>query len=84
MVRRWLTKKGETINGKKYSFDVDGRMNAEWIIYDATPTTSKVATGSITATQGSADYTRNWRYYGTPEDGARVTKVGSKLFQMRI
>ena len=77
--KKMADKKGETINGKKYSFDVDGRMNAEWIIYDATPTTSKVATGSITATQGSADYTRNWRYYGTPEDGARVTKGWFKV-----
>ena len=71
--------KGKGINGKKYSFDEDGRMNAEWIIYDATPTTAKTATGSITATQGSADYTRNWRYYGTPEDGARVTKGWFKV-----
>jgi glucan-binding YG repeat protein len=59
-------KKGETINGKKYSFDEDGRMNAEWVNWDHTPTTdsdAKVAT-----------YAQGFRYYGSPEDGARVTK----------
>ncbi|MDR1547316.1 MAG: cell wall-binding protein [Hungatella sp.] len=70
---------GKTINGRKYSFDEHGRMNAEWVIFDATPTTSEKATGSITATQGSADYTRNWRYYGSPEDGARITKGWFKV-----
>ena len=62
--KKMIEEKGKTINGKKYSFDEYGRMNAEWVIYDATPTTAKTATGSITATQGSADYTTNWRYYG--------------------
>ncbi|RFZ75992.1 cell wall-binding protein [Lacrimispora amygdalina] len=77
--KKMTEEKGKTINGKKYSFDEYGRMNAEWVIYDATPTTAKTATGSITATQGSADYTKNWRYYGTPEDGARVTKGWFKV-----
>ncbi len=70
---------GKTINGKKYSFDEHGRMNAEWVIYDATPTTSTVATDSITIPQGTRDYTTSWRYYGSPEDGARVTKGWFKV-----
>lgn len=70
--KKLTDEKGKTINGKKYSFDEYGRMNAEWIVYDATPTTA-------TASQGTADYTRNWRYYGTPEDGARVTKGWFKV-----
>ena len=64
--RKIEKKNGETINGKKYSFDDDGRMNAEWVNWDHTPTTdsnAKVAT-----------YAQGFRYYGSPEDGARVTK----------
>ncbi|MEY8354083.1 cell wall-binding protein [Lachnospiraceae bacterium 54-53] len=68
--KKMTDEKGKTINGKKYSFDEYGRMNAEWIVYDATP---------ATASQGTADYTTNWRYYGTPEDGARVTKGWFKV-----
>ncbi|MEY8355581.1 cell wall-binding protein [Lachnospiraceae bacterium 54-53] len=65
--KKMTSEKGKTINGKKYSFDEDGRMNAEWVNWDATPTTA-------TASQGNADYTNGFRYYGSPEDGARVTK----------
>lgn len=53
-----------TIGGKKYSFDEFGRMNAEWVTNDATPSTA-------TASQ--------WRYHGTPEDGAKVTKGWFKV-----
>lgn len=53
-----------TIGGKKYSFDEFGRMNAEWVTADATPSTA-------TASQ--------WRYHGTPEDGAKVTKGWFKV-----
>jgi glucan-binding YG repeat protein len=67
-------KNGETINGKKYSFDEDGRMNAEWVNWTATPTFATVASGTIKATYGSADYAKGFRYYGSPEDGARKTK----------
>lgn len=74
--KKMVDKNGETINGKKYSFDEDGRMNAEWVNWDATPTTATISdtTSGITATQGSAKYTQGFRYYGSPEDGARVTK----------
>ncbi|WP_077612301.1 cell wall-binding protein [Clostridium sp. Marseille-P2415] len=70
--KKMVDEKGKTINGKKYSFDEYGRMNAEWVVYDASPTTA-------TASQGTADYSSNWRYYGTPEDGARVTKGWFKV-----
>lgn len=58
-------KDGESINGSKYSFDENGRMNAEWV-------TKKGATPS-TATSS------DWRYFRTPEDGARVTKGWFKV-----
>ncbi|WP_143321878.1 cell wall-binding protein [Clostridium sp. HBUAS56010] len=88
--KKMAGEKGKTINGKKYGFDEHGRMNAEWVIYDADPTTDttdvKRATladasvlGISTASQGDAEYSHNWRYYGSPEDGARVTKGWFKV-----
>lgn len=68
--KKMTEEKGKTINGRKYGFDVYGRMNAEWIVYGATP---------ATASAGDADYTKKWRYYGSPEDGARVTKGWFKV-----
>ncbi|WP_270810298.1 cell wall-binding protein [Hungatella effluvii] len=70
--KKMTNEKGKTINGRKYSFDEDGRMNAEWVLYTATPTESKATDGN--AGQGNPDYTSEFRYYGSPEDGARVTK----------
>ena len=70
--KRIADEAGKTINGKKYSFDEYGRMNAEWVIWDASPSIA-------TASQGSASYTENWRFYGSPEDGARVTKGWFKV-----
>ena len=62
-------KSGETINGKKYSFDKHGRMNAEWVFYGtpSTPSDSK-------DDQGTSSYSEKFKYFGSPEDGARVTK----------
>jgi len=68
--KKMTDENGKTINGKKYGFDEYGRMNAEWVIYDASP---------ATASQGTPSYTENWRYYGSPEDGARVTKGWFKV-----
>ena len=63
--KKMTDEKGKTINGKKYSFDEDGRMNAEWVNWSTTPSTASL---------GDATYTEGYRYYGSPEDGARVTK----------
>ncbi len=68
--KKMTDEKGKTINGKKYSFDEYGRMNAEWVIFGASP---------ATASQGTASYSESWRYYGAPEDGARVTKGWFKV-----
>ena len=58
---------GKKINGKKYSFDTYGRMNAEWVNWSTTPSTASEATAT-------KSYVTDFRYYGSPEDGARVTK----------
>lgn len=65
--KKMAGEKGKTINGKKYSFDADGRMNAEWVNWKTTPSTASAAAGDST-------YTTGFRYYGSPEDGARITK----------
>ena len=68
--KKIVSKDGKGINGKKYSFDADGRMNAEWVIFDATPSTS---------TQGNATYSSSFKYFNSVEDGARVTKGWFKV-----
>lgn len=65
--KKMTSEKGKTINGKKYSFDENGRMNAEWVNWKTTPSTASAAAGD-------AAYSKGFRYYGSPEDGARVTK----------
>lgn len=65
------TLKTKTINGRKYGFDEYGRMIADWFTETASYST---------ATQGVASYTSSFMYFSTPEDGARATKVGSRLF----
>ncbi|WP_313154912.1 cell wall-binding protein [Lacrimispora sp.] len=70
--KKMTDEKGKTINGKKYSFDAEGRMNAEWVNWDATP--NEATDSTATSSQGNAVYTRGFRYYGSPEDGARITK----------
>jgi glucan-binding YG repeat protein len=70
--KRIADETGKTINGKKYSFDEYGRMNAEWVIWDSSPS-------KAVASQGNATYSSAWRYYGSPEDGARVTKGWFKV-----
>ena len=65
--KKMTKEKGKTINGKKYSFDVHGRMNAEWVNWDGTPSTASEAAAET-------KYVEGFRYYGSPESGARVTK----------
>ena len=77
-----LSLKSKTINGKKYGFDEYGRMVAEWAVdykqaknnMGATP-----STGSVTANEGDADWSRSWMYFNSVEDGARVAKNWFKV-----
>ena len=57
----------KTINGKKYGFDENGRMVAEWNVT------------TTVGTEGQATYTREWSYFSSPEDGARKTKGWFKV-----
>ena len=70
--KKQTSKDNKTINGKKYGFDEDGRMIADWYTKEATPTTA-------TSSQGHEEYTETFMYFSTPEDGARYTKGWFKV-----
>lgn len=62
--------KQKTINGKKYSFDENGAMVAEWSRNIKTATQSS---------PGHADWSGSWRYYNSVDDGARATRGWFKV-----
>ena len=69
--------KEKTINGKKYAFDQNGAMVAEWSMDE-----TKVATADMPATPGEAStakYSQAWRYFNSVEDGSRVSKGWFKV-----
>ncbi len=69
--------KEKTINGKKYAFDQNGAMVAEWSMDE-----TKVATADMPATPGKAStakYSQAWRYFNSVEDGSRVSKGWFKV-----
>lgn len=75
---------GATINGAKYAFDEHGRMIADWYIDASDSNPSKVKFGtsagaSLTGKQGVASYSGGFRYFSSPEDGARKTKGWFKV-----
>jgi len=57
----------KTINGKKYGFDYRGVMTYEWTL---------ATTNTSVAAQSTAS---SWKYFRSPEDGARVTKGWFKV-----
>ena len=77
------TQKGKTINGRKYEFDENGAMTAEWSL-DVDKVTD--SNGNNPATKGNAaesveyaKYAQEWRYFSSVEDGARVSKGWFKV-----
>lgn len=60
-----------SVNGKKYAFDEDGRMLYEWV--------TKSTASDSNATPGNADYSSSFRYFSSPENGARVSKGWFKV-----
>ena len=86
--------KEKTINGKKYAFDQNGAMVAEWSLdsddekeasdnvgHYAASTNQTVASVSE-AWQGKgnyAQYSKAWKYFNSVEDGARVSKGWFKV-----
>ena len=70
--KKVIDKDNYNINGKRYSFDMDGRMNAEWATKRGTSSTAPNAAKGASA--NDASYTGLFRYYGDPADGAKVTR----------
>ena len=56
--------KEKTINGKKYGFDDRGVMVYEW---------------TVATTTGNVNSASGWKYFNSPEDGARATKGWFKV-----
>ena len=73
--------KSKTINGKKYEFDQYGAMTAEWSIdVDKASKNNNRASNSTASSNGvDAQYAREWRYFNSVEDGARVSKGWFKV-----
>ena len=87
--------KERTINGRRYAFDANGAMIAEWSIdidevNSASMNTGNPAGGgdSAFASTGStasenraahAQYSQQWRYFSDVDDGARVSRGWFKV-----
>ncbi|MDU3397564.1 MAG: argininosuccinate lyase [Clostridiales bacterium] len=69
--------KEKTINGKKYAFDENGAMTAEWS-RDAEEY-NKIATENIATDARAAKVTQSWRWFQSAEDGARLNKGWFKV-----
>ena len=77
------TQKSKTINGKKYEFDENGAMTAEWSLDVDKVTDSNgnnpASKGNAAETVEYAKYAKEWRYFSSVEDGARVSKGWFKV-----
>lgn len=67
----------KTINGQKYGFDTYGRMVASWFSKAFEEGTTSVASRG-TASE-IAEYSRSFKYFSDPEDGARYTRGWFKV-----
>ena len=73
--------KSKTINGKKYEFDVNGAMTAEWSLDVEKASKDGVRSGNSSSSTNSvaAKYAQEWRYFNSVEDGARVSRGWFKV-----
>ena len=71
--KKTVNETGKTINGRKYAFDEDGRMVAEWRM-NADPAAEVASDSNAFDSLSTAEKSQSWRYYGSPESGARVNK----------
>ena len=70
----------KTINGQKYGFDYEGRMIASWFSEDVERgSTSTASEDSTASTAEVAEFTRGFKYFSDPEDGARYTRGWFKV-----
>ena len=73
--------KSKTINGKKYEFDQHGAMTAEWSLDVEKASKDGVRSGNSSSSTNSvaAQYAKEWRYFNSVEDGARVSRGWFKV-----
>ena len=72
--------KSKTINGKKYEFDENGAMTAEWSLDVKKASDAGAREEHSTSTKSStARYSQMWRYFNSVEDGSRVSKGWFKV-----
>ena len=82
--------KDKTINGKKYAFDHNGAMVAEWSLDQkdakkASDSEKRALVGEATASNAwtgngkYAEYSKAWKYFNSVEDGARVSNGWFKV-----
>ena len=73
--------KDKTINGKKYEFDQKGVMTAEWSLDVEKASKDGVRSGNSSSSTNSvaAQYAKEWRYFNSVEDGARVSRGWFKV-----
>ena len=72
--------KSKTINGKKYEFDENGAMTAEWSLDVKKASNAGAREEHSTSTKSStARYSQMWRYFNSVEDGSRVSKGWFKV-----
>ena len=71
----------KTINGKKYEFDQYGAMTAEWSLDVEKASKDGVRSGNSSSSTNSvaAQYAKEWRYFNSVEDGARVSRGWFKV-----
>lgn len=74
-------KLNKTINGKKYGFDKQGRMIADWHAPDNTVDESLANESAEKSTRSDAvkNYAQSFMYFSSPEDGARFTRGWFKV-----
>ena len=70
----------KTINGQKYGFDYEGRMIASWFSEDVESGSSSVAADDSTASTAEVtEFSKTFKYFSDPEDGARYTRGWFKV-----
>ncbi len=65
-------------NGKSYAFNENGVMLYQWATKEDSESSDTTSTPSDASPADLKDITQ-WRYYNSPEDGARVTKGWFKV-----
>jgi glucan-binding YG repeat protein len=84
--KKYTNKDGQTLNGRKYGFDESGRMIADWALGKKSEEPASASDlkddDHLSATASTADvaaYAEEFRYYSSPEDGARHSKGWFKV-----